>query len=193
MPTALVALADGTEELEMVNIVNPLRRGGVQVTIASVMGERTCRCARETVITADVLLKDVESDTFDAVVLPGGLQGAKNFAASQALLDLLGRHRDAGKFVTAICASPAVVLADQNIIPPSTRATCFPAEPLEKLMGDRLVLPRSDATTTIIDGTVVTSAGPGTALEFGLTLLKLLCDEQKAAEVAKSMLFQGKL
>ena len=75
-PKALVILAEGAEEMETVIVVNILRRGKVDVTLASISGDGPVACSRGVKIVADCTLEeavDGGNAKFDAVVLPGNL------------------------------------------------------------------------------------------------------------------------
>ena len=178
-PTVLVPIADGTEEIEAVCIIDVLRRAGAEVTVASV-GDRQITASRGVKIVADCQIEDCREDDFDLIALPGGIPGAEHLRDSQALLDLLRRHRSAGGLYGAICAAPAVVLSHHGLLD-GRRATSHPAFQ-EYLTDGQAVKAR-----VVVDGQCVTSQGPGTAIEFALTLVALLMGEAKAAEVAAPM------
>ncbi len=180
MKTCLVAVADGTEELEAVAVIDTLRRAGVQVTVASV-GGRQVACSRGVTLVADCLISACVQQSFDAIVLPGGLPGAEHLRDSAALTDLLRRQHAAGRLLAAICAAPAVVLQQHGLIG-ARRATCYP--------GCAPALENPDATgaAVVVDGPCITSRGPGTALPFALAIVCALCGEATADKVAAGML-----
>jgi len=161
----LVPLADGVEELEAVTIIDLLRRGGIDVVVAG-LGKGAVRGSRGTVLVPDATLDAVIGDEFDMVVLPGGLPGATNLNADLRIHQLLKDMAAAGKYTAAICAAPKV-LANAGLLE-GRRATSFPG-----------VLDEDDAAeltseAVVRDGTVVTSRGPGTAMDFALELIALL-------------------
>jgi len=180
MANCLVAIADGTEELEAISVIDALRRAGARVTVASV-GGRQVTCAHGVVLVADALLGDCVRQTYDAIVLPGGMPGAEHLRDSAALTDLLRRQHAEGRLLAAICASPAVVLQHHGLIG-ARRATCYP--------GCEPALENADATgaAVVVDGPCITSRGPGTAVLFALALVRALCGEASATKVAAGML-----
>lgn len=182
-PNVLVPIANGSEEIEAVCIIDVLRRAGADVTVASV-GEHQITASRGVKIVADCLIGDCRDREFDLIALPGGIPGAENLRDSQALVALLRRQAAAGKWYAAICAAPAVVLSHHGLLH-GRQATGHPAFSAQLTDGRPL-----DARV-VVDGNCVTSQGPGTAIEFALTLVALLFDDAKAAEVAAPMLTAG--
>ncbi|OAO17368.1 hypothetical protein AV274_0885 [Blastocystis sp. ATCC 50177/Nand II] len=180
MPRALVAISEGSEELEAIGVIDVLRRAKVNVTVASVDKTKTVKCARGSVLTADALMKDVSTKEYDAVVLPGGMPGAEHLRDCSALIDLLKRQKESGKIYAAICASPAVVFAHHHLID-GIPATCYPSfrEEIEEWKNHKVVV--SDNCST--------SQGPGTAIDFALQLVASLCGEEVRDKVAKGLLY----
>ena len=178
--TALVILAEGFEELEAVASVDVLRRSGVNVTIAGV-ANLLVKSSRGIGIQADMFMKDVK-DIFDAVILPGGLPGATNLARSKEVAALIKKMNAAGKMVAAICAAPAVVLAPLGILD-GKHATCFPG--CESDFSNKTVY---SPDSVVVDGNIITSRGPGTALEFALTVAARLVGKETADTVREKML-----
>ncbi len=176
----LVPLADGTEELEFITIIDVLRRGGLNVTIAAI-DQLQVRTAHDVRIVADVRLQDCAQSTYDLIVLPGGFGGAQHFAQSTLLINLLRQQKEAGRFFAAICASPAVVLAAHGLLD-GYRATSYPSL-ISQLTGATAV-----SESVVVDRHCITSAGPGTAIPFALKLVELLCGAAESARVGKEML-----
>jgi 4-methyl-5(b-hydroxyethyl)-thiazole monophosphate biosynthesis len=175
----LVPIADGTEEIEAVCLIDVLRRAGAAVTVASV-GELQVTASRGVKLVADKLIAECVDETYDLVVLPGGMPGAERLRDSKDLETILSRQKKEERFYGAICASPAVVLQHHGLLD-QCRATCHPSF-VGQLENSDLVESR-----VAVDGTCVTSRGPGTALEFALKLVELLYGEEKAQEVAAPM------
>ena len=180
-PRALVLLAQGSEEMEAVISIDVLRRGGIDVTVAGVDGSGPVRCSRGVVITPDVALDDV-SGLFDALVLPGGGEGAQRLAQSQRVGDVLRDHALAGRLVAAICAAPIALQAHEVFrgkkltSHPSVRSTLeqwgeYTEHPVEA------------------DGNLITSRGPGTAFPFALRIVGALTSAQRMVEVRAPMMF----
>ena len=174
----LIILADGFEDVEAVTSVDILRRAGLGVTVAGLESKRV-KGARGIVVEADVLLDDVAEKSYDACVLPGGTQGAERLAASEGVRSLVKKMDRERKWIAAICAAPAVVLAPLGILN-NRRATCFPG--LEE---------KFDATTQFVtdsvavDGHILTSRALGTAVEFSLAIVEKLCGGETAGKIQR--------
>ncbi len=178
--TALVVLADGFEEIEAVTPIDILRRAGVEVIIAGV-GKRTITGAHGITIEADLLLEQYQ-ELPDALVLPGGMPGAKNLQDSEALSGLIQKMKKAGKLIGAICAAPALVLSKAGVLE-GRKATCYPG--FEKDFGPKVTF---SPERVVRDGMIVTSRGPGTALEFSLELVSQLVGSQSAEKLSHGVL-----
>ena len=178
--TALVPIADGTEEIEAVCIIDVLRRAGVSVTVASV-DQLQVTASRGTKLVADRPIGDCVGETYDLVALPGGMPGAEHLRDSKDLGTILRRQRQEGRLYAAICAAPVVVLQHHGLLE-GRRATCHP-DFATQLHDAALVENR-----VVVDGPCITSRGPGTALEFALKLVELLYDGQKAQRIARRMM-----
>jgi 4-methyl-5(b-hydroxyethyl)-thiazole monophosphate biosynthesis len=168
MPRVLVPLAEGCEELEAVTIIDLLRRADVEVVTAS-LDPRPVRASRGTVLVADTTLDDAKDSTYDMIVLPGGGSGTDRLAADPRIKELIVSAAKHGRHVAAICAAPKV-LALAGLLD-GRRATGYPGV-LEEL--HRPAIQLVDAPV-VVDGKIVTSRGPGTAMDFALTLIQILC------------------
>jgi len=174
----LVPVADGSEEIEAVCMIDVLRRAGAEVTVASV-GDLQITASRGVRIVADCLISECVEQDWDLVVLPGGIPGAEHLRDSADLQRILVRQADRGRLYGAICAAPAVVLQHHGLLK-DRRATAHPA--FVSALDNPDPGPR-----VIFDDGCVTSRGPGTAIEFALELVALLFGPQKASEVAHPM------
>ncbi len=182
--SVLVCLAPGSEEIEAVTAIDLLVRAGVSVTTASVAGDGDLeiRCSRGVRILADAALVDVADSDFDAIVLPGGLKGAECFRDSPLLVETVRQNHYAGKIVAAICAAPALVLEYHDLFP-IANMTGFPS------LKDKISPSKWSDRRVMHDPRVnlLTSQGPGSAMEFTLKLIELLLGRPKAAEIAAQL------
>ncbi len=176
----LVVLADGFEEIEAVTIIDVLRRAGVEVKVAG-LGKREIPGAHAITIETDLIFEQYEGLP-DAIVLPGGMPGAANLKQSQALRTLLQKMKESRKLIGAICAAPALVLASCGILD-GKRATCYPG--YEKEFNSKV---KFSTDRVVVDDLIVTSRGPGSALEFSLELVGQLVGKEKAAQLVQGML-----
>jgi 4-methyl-5(b-hydroxyethyl)-thiazole monophosphate biosynthesis len=188
--TAVVLIADGTEEIEAVTPGDVLNRCGVDVTYAGVSGPGECGRTEfvgghHVPLKADCAIEDLGEILFDALVIPGGGKGAEIFHKSELVGKLIGRHAEGGKIVAAICAAPAVVLAPLGLLA-GKHATCFPG--LERRFGPEV---KACDTRVCVDGKLVTSQGPGTSVEFSLKLAELLVGAQVAIKCGHAMLVRN--
>lgn len=173
MKKVLVPLAQGCEELEAVTVIDLLRRAGLHVVSAG-LDEQPVVAARGTRLLPDMSLDQALRQDYDMVVLPGGQPGADNLDNDARVRDLLKTMANSGKFTAAICAAPKV-LASAGLLA-GKQATSYPGT-LQK-MGikeyDRAV---------VTDGKVITSKGPGTAMDFALELIEALAGKERRNEV----------
>lgn len=181
----VLLLAEGFEELEAVTPVDFLRRAGVEVTTAAVGPARLVTGNHGIAVQADTLLADLPGEA-DGVIVPGGMPGAANIAASPAALGLIRERFGAGKLVAAICAAPAVALGAAGILS-GRRATCFPGFE-EKL---RAAGAEALSQRVVVDGNLITSRGPGTAAEFAVALIERIAGPDKAREIRERTLQKG--
>ncbi|WP_029592077.1 protein deglycase YajL [Franconibacter pulveris] len=182
--SALICLAPGTEETEAVTTIDLLVRGGIRVTTASVAsdGDRVITCSRGVKLLADAPLVEVADGDYDVIVLPGGLKGAECFRDSPLLVETVRQFHLSGRLVATICAAAGTVLVAHDLFPIGNM-TGFPGLkdriPQEKWMDKRVVWdPRVK---------LLTSQGPGTAMDFALKIIDLLAGREKAREVAAQL------
>ncbi|MBI5368120.1 MAG: DJ-1/PfpI family protein [Planctomycetes bacterium] len=180
MPTAVVILAEGFEEIEAVTQIDVLRRAGVQVTIAGLAG-KVAKGAHQIAISTDLPLSELNFAP-DLVVLPGGLPGSENLGNSREVVELLKKQNAAGRWIGAICAAPAYAPVKAGILE-GKKATCYPSFESRFGPGTTAVKER-----VVADQNVVTSMGPGTSLDFALTLVEKLVGADKAKELRAGML-----
>ena len=162
-----VLFADGTEEIEGITPVDILRRAGAECDIVSVAGEYLTGSHGIT-IKADKLINKIDVCSYDAVVIPGGMPGATNIAKNEQAIELIKHLISKGKLVAAICASPAVVLA-QNDLLMATSATCFHADCFTSQLGKNYTGKEVEVSDNFI-----TADGPKSALKFAMAIAKYL-------------------
>jgi 4-methyl-5(b-hydroxyethyl)-thiazole monophosphate biosynthesis len=180
--TVVVPLLPGFEEIEAVTIIDVLRRAEIRVLVAS-SAPGPVRGSHDIEVTADTALASVTADAVDMIALPGGMPGAANLARDPDVQRLVRELAEAGKFTCAVCAAPIALAAAG--VHRGKRITCYPGFE-EQQAGGTVVEDR-----VVVDGTLVTSRGPGTALEFALALVEVLRGQTARAEQAKRMLVAG--
>lgn len=176
MATVLVPLAPGFEDLEAITITDLLRRAQVEVITAGLI-DGPVRGSRGTTIVPDSTLDDALRRNFDMVVLPGGQPGATNLEQDSRLRALLQNMAAQGRYTAAICAAPKVLAAAGLL--DGKRATSFPGS-LDARQFPKIRIENLDVVT---DGKIITSRGPGTAMDFTLTLIELLVGKEKRNQV----------
>lgn len=180
MKKVLVPLAEGFEEIEAITIIDLLRRADVDVVTASLNGVNV-KAAHGITVQADKTLDDALNDDYDMVVLPGGMPGSENLDRDKRVHAILHKMVDSGKYAGAICAAPKV-LANAGILK-GKKATSYPG------FVDKMGLPDVTYTGAPVqcDGKIITGRGPGTALDFALTLVEALEGKEKRQSVEKAL------
>jgi len=178
---ALMILAEGFEEIEAVTPIDILRRAGVEVIVAGLNGLIN-KGSRGIKIETDKTLDEVLSEDFDALILPGGSLGAKHLADSDKVANLIRNMMLKGKIIAAICAAPAMVLYPKGILKNRT-VTGFPGMAIEFAKDVKF---KSDPV--VVDGNIITSRGPGTAMEFALAIAEALTDAKTAKKIKDAAL-----
>jgi len=168
MSKVLIPLAQGCEELEAVTIIDILRRASVEVTTAG-LDNAPVVASRGVKLLPDTILDAVLAEDFDMVILPGGLDGMRNLSKDERIGELLKKMSAAGKYIGAICAAPQV-LAELALLD-GKKITSYPgfakAEDYPKL--------KNTGAAVECDGKLLTSRGPGTAMDFALAVVEALC------------------
>jgi 4-methyl-5(b-hydroxyethyl)-thiazole monophosphate biosynthesis len=180
----LIPIATGTEEMEAVTIIDMMVRAGYETVVASANfdGNLTMRASRGVTLTADCKLVDVADDEFDAVILAGGIEGAEVFRDSTLLVEIVRQQMYEGKLVAAICAAPALVLAHHELYSDALM-TAHPS--FEHHIAKNKW--RVKRVTYDINHNLLTSQGPGTALEFAMEIIINLSGKAHAWTVAEPM------
>jgi 4-methyl-5(b-hydroxyethyl)-thiazole monophosphate biosynthesis len=183
-------MANGTEEIEAVTIIDTLVRGGIKVVSATVHtdGPLEVTCSRGVKLVTDCCITDCVGQNFDMIVCPGGMPGSEHLRDSVPLTEMLKLQGKRGGMIGAICAAPAIVLKTHGLLDnPSRPATGYPADKFKTMIGPGYVA----GDSIVVSGSVVTSQGPGTAMPFAVKLIELLVGREKAEAVAKEMLISA--
>ncbi len=180
MARVLIPLAEGFEELEAITIIDLLRRAGIEVVTAG-LTPGPVTASRKTVVIPDIDLDAVADETFDMVVLPGGLPGAQHLDEDERVHRLLQRHASLQRYTAAICAAPKV-LANAGLLD-GRSATGYPGVLVSQAFPRVQVLDQP----VVVDGKVITSRGPGTAMDFALQLIESLTDRSCRNQVENAL------
>lgn len=178
-----IFFANGFEEIEALATVDVMRRAGMEVTTVSINPTKEVTAAHGVTVVTDAMLSGVDSSDAEWLVLPGGMPGATNLVECEPLAQMLVAHNAKGGKVAAICASPAVVLAQLGILN-GKNATCYPGMEAEGCG----VNWQSDMV--VVDGNIVTGKGPAAACSFGFTIAAISQGVEQAEAVAQGMLLK---
>jgi protein deglycase len=182
MARVLIPLLEGFEEIEAVTLIDVLRRAEQEVIVA---GDQVGPVpgAHGIAVSAERALAEIVAAELDAIVLPGGMPGARHLAEHEIVQRLLRELAAADKLLAAICAGPIALAAAGVHL--GRRLTCYPGFE-GRVAGGTIVQDR-----VVVDGKLVTSRGPGTALEMALTLVGLLAGRDAQEVHGKRMLFRS--
>ena len=169
MKKVVVFLADGFEEVEGLTVVDLLRRAGAVVETVSVMEKLQIDGAHGIQVEADELFEKAFFDDAELLVLPGGMPGTLHLKEHKGLADLLCKFNEKGKRIAAICAAPTC---------------CYPG------MEEQLNCKEAKFCSFVTDGNITTSRGVGTAIPFALELIRQLFGNEKASEIAESIVYK---
>ena len=165
----LVPLATGFEEIEAVSIIDVLKRAEIEVLVASLSNSLEVQGANGITIKANIYIKDVDTNILDMVVLPGGWGGTDILANDKEVQKIIKTLNNQNRLIGAICAAP-YALNQAGVL--KDNFTCYPGvqEQIDNIG-------YTDKSKVILDGNIITSRGPGTAICFGLEIVKLLAKE----------------
>ncbi|MBQ8711431.1 MAG: DJ-1/PfpI family protein [Prevotella sp.] len=182
MAIVYVFLADGFEDVEALIPIDVLRRGGVEVVTVSTTDFPLVESAHGVNIEADMQYEQCDFSDADLLMLPGGMPGAANLFAHEGVCKAVLQQAAAGKKVGAICAAPAVVLAQLGLLE-GRRATCYPG--FDQVLKDGGAQYTADLVT--VDDNITTAEGPAAAFPYAYELLSQLVDQQTADQIAEGM------
>jgi len=181
---ALVILADGFEDIEAITSIDLLMRAGTQVTVAGLTSTHVKAAKSGLTIIVPTRLSEVQ-DTFDALILPGGMPGAENLANSSEVVARVRLMNQQKKIIAAICAAPALVLTKAGVLE-GKNATCFPG--MENLFPKTTTFV---ASPVVQDGNIITSRGAGTAFSFGVTIVGALLGKGPREKIEQATAFEA--
>lgn len=182
MTDTAIFFADGFEEIEGLMVVDLLRRVGIKVDMVSISDSLTVTGSHNIAVSADKLMKDIDFDAYELLVLPGGMPGTTHLAESESLCAEVVKACESGKKIAAICAAPTV-FGKLGLLK-GKKACCYPD------MEDGLLGAEVSFKPVIVDSNITTSRGLGTALPFALALIEQLLDKETADELAKKVVYR---
>lgn len=172
----MVLFAEGFEEIEAMTVVDVLRRGGIQVDTVGVVGS-VILSSHGVRVMMDKRLNEIVPDQYDAIILPGGSPGYINLGKSGKIIEIIKKFNSQNKLIAAICGAPSI-LAKEGLLD-NKKATIYPGN--ERL----LAYPRDGPV--VVDGNIITSQGPGTAMEFALKIVEKLLGSNEVEKLRKEL------
>lgn len=182
MGCVAVFLADGFEEIEALAVVDLCRRAELDTTMVSIMGDKIVTGSHGIKVIADMMLEEIDFDSVDMIVLPGGLQGTLKLEKCQVLMEQVKDFYDKGKYISAICAAPTV-LGRLGLLKDRT-ACCYPS------MENELICGLVGKSPVEISEHVTTSRGMGTAMDLGLAIVERFKGKDVATKLAETVVYQ---
>ena len=170
---AFVFLAPGFEEIEAISIIDTLRRAEIKTISVAITSEKTVKGAHDIEILADALFSKTDFSEGDILILPGGQPGTDNLNAHAGLKAIINQYNNQHKYIAAICAAP-LVFGEMGLLK-GKKAICYPSFE-NRLIGTEI----AENERVVVDGNIITSKGPGTAIEFALQLVEILVGKEVA-------------
>ena len=181
MTDALIFLAPGYEEVEMLTVVDMVRRAGLVIDMVSITDTLEVTSSHNVTIKADKLFKEADFDSAKMIILPGGIPGTPNLLAYKPLTDKILEFKENGKLLSAVCAAPTVY--GQLGILKDHKATCYPGQEVNLNCAEYLTEP------VVIDGQFTTSRGMGTCIEFAGAIMTRLIVKETADDVKAKIIY----
>lgn len=176
-------VANGYEEVEMLTVVDLLRRAGMTCDIISVTGSGKLTSSHNVTVEADLQYENADFDSYDALVIPGGMPGTINLGEHAGVCGQLKKAYEGGKLIAAICAAPTV-FGKLGLLE-GKKAICYPG------MEDQLAGAVVTYEPAVRDGNIITSRGMGTAIDFGLAIVAYYEGEEAAAALAEKIVYEA--
>lgn len=177
-----IFLADGCEEIEALTVVDIVRRAGMEIELIAIADKKEVTSSHKVTFLAEELASEVDYDALDGVVLPGGMPGTLNLGADEKVNEVIRKFATDGKLVAAICAAPSVL--GQAHLLEGKNATCHPGFE-EKLLGAK-----TSEDTVVVDGNIITSRGMGTAIDFGLAIVRYFTDDATIEKIKTGLVYR---
>ena len=178
-----IFMADGCEEIEGLTVVDVMRRAGIAIETISINGTHQITSSHNVTFHADVTKDKADYDSYDGIVLPGGMPGTLNLGADEVVNQVIQDFAESGKLVAAICAAPSV-LGQANVLV-GKKATCHPGFE-EKLVGAKF-----QRQPVVVDSNIITSRGMGTAIAFALEIVRYFLGDTAVEKVKKGLVYRG--
>ena len=172
-------LANGFEEVEALCPLDLLRRAGLDVKTVGI-GSKLITGAHNITVEADITDTELEEPRPDMIILPGGMPGTTNLGSSHVVDAAICSALKDNTYIAAICAAP-MILGKRGILN-GKRAICYPG--FEQYLDSATLAEEK----VVVDGRIITAAGMGVALDFGLTLVSLLAGEETAAKIRSAII-----
>lgn len=181
MKKAGIFFATGYEEIEALTVVDLLRRAEIEIVCVSIDNEKFVKGSHNISVEMDMGIDELDFDTLDIIVCPGGMPGTKNLEACKKLTDKIKEFYDSYKFIAAICAAP-MIFGHMGIL--DAKKACIYPGMEEELIGAEVVYDSVSKADNVI-----TSRGMGTAIDFGLEIIAALKDRDTADELAEKIVY----
>lgn len=182
MAQALIFLAPGYEEVEMLTVVDLLRRSHISIDMVSITDSLEVTSSHDVTIKADKLFEEADFDAAEMIILPGGIPGTPNLLAYKPLTDKIQEFAARGKWLSAVCAAPTIY--DDLKLYQGRKATCYPAF-AEKLQDASYV-----KQPVVVDDIFITSRGAGTSIEFAAAIIERFAGKEAAKDVLQAIIYQ---
>lgn len=177
-----IFLADGFEMIETLTPCDILHRAGLDVRLVSVNGKDMVRSTHGVDIKADLSLCELDPNSVDMMILPGGMPGAKNLYECKPLIELLMHHAKEKKPIAAICAAP-FILGKCGLLN-GKKATCYPGFEIDLIGADHT------PCGVVVDSNIITAKGMGVSLDFSLAICEMLCGQEKRDAIAQAIMYE---
>lgn len=182
MSKTAILMADGCEEIEGLTVVDLLRRVGLSIDMVSIQNSVSVTGSHGITFQADTVFENADFETYDAIVLPGGMPGTLNLGEHAGVCSVIKKFAAEGKLVCAICAAPSV-LGAAGILN-GRKATCHPG------FEGKLIGAATSEETVVTDGNIITSRGMGTSIDFALAIISYLKDEATVADLKTKLVYR---